>query len=204
MPPRRPPPAPTLDSAFDELRFGRERTLNLRLTLPTGDEAARRTEAWLRERQMARAGEVLVVTGRGAGSVGGVPVVREAVARLLAALGPRGVVAAWREHTAGSFVVQLAPVRRLYETPARRGAAAPAPTDPAALAGLDAATRRDLRALAHHALDALGLHAHEEALVHDEMVSQFARLAAAAPAGPGREAALQAAIARALAECDDE
>jgi hypothetical protein len=195
----------TLESAFDELRFGRERTLNLRASLPTGDEAARRTEAWLRERQMARAGEVLVVTGRGNGSAGGVPVVREAVTRLLATLERRGVVSGWREHTAGSFVVRLAPVRALYEAQRPRGARpAPPPDDPSALAGLDPHTRARLRTLALRALDALGVHGPAGALVHDEMVTRFSALAATIPPGAGREAALRAAVERALLEHDDD
>jgi hypothetical protein len=202
---RRPPdPAPTLASAFDELRFGRGGILHLRETLPTGDEAARRTEAWLRERQMARAGEVLVVTGRGKGSAGGVSVVREAVARLLASLGRRGVVAEWSEHTQGSFVVRLAPTRKLYETSRAAVERRPALVDPAELGGLDAPTRGRLRALAVRSLDALGVQAPGEPLIPDEMVSQFARLAAAAEPGPGREAALRAAVERALLAHDGD
>jgi hypothetical protein len=203
--PRRPPPppAPTLQSAFDELRFGRERTLNLRASLPTGDEAARRAEAWLRERQMARAGEVLVVTGRGAGSVAGIAVVREAVARLLATLSRRGVVAAWQEHTAGSFVVRLAAVSRLYDSPKHAGPRPPAPRDPAALAALGAETRAALRRLAERSLSALGVDAPAEALIHDEMVARFAALAAALPPGAKGEPALRAAAERAILELDD-
>ena len=98
----------SIERAFDEGRFGAERTLNLREGLPTGARAAARAEAWLREKQVARAGEVLIVTGRGAGSEGGVPVVREAVQRVLAMLRRGNVVREWREHTAGSFVVVLA------------------------------------------------------------------------------------------------
>ena len=71
----------SIDQAFDEARFGAERTLNLRASFPTAAEATRRADLWLRERQMAKAGEVLVITGRGAGpstrpsrrSVGGMP-----------------------------------------------------------------------------------------------------------------------------------
>lgn len=204
--PRRPPPppAPTLQSAFDELRFGPQRTLNLRASLPTGDEAARRAESWLRERQMARAGEVLVVTGRGAGSAGGVAVVRDSVVRLLGVLTRGGVVASWREHTAGSFVVQLAAVARLYDSRRRGASGAPSPTDPAALAALAPPTRAALRRLAERSLGALGVSAPAEALVHDEMLARFVALAAALPAGAAGEDALRAAAERAALAVDDE
>src|SRR5258705_116075 len=41
-----------LQRAFDEARFGAARTLNLRESLPTGAEAARRVESWLRQHQV--------------------------------------------------------------------------------------------------------------------------------------------------------
>ena len=65
-----------LRQAFDEVRFGGQRTLNLRDTLPTAAAATARTEAWLRQQQVDSAGEVLIVTGRGNQSEGGVPVLR--------------------------------------------------------------------------------------------------------------------------------
>jgi hypothetical protein len=153
---------------------------------------------------MARAGEVLVVTGRGAGSVGGVAVVRDAVTRLLGALTRGGVVAAWREHTAGSFVVQLAAVARLYDAPARGRTHPPAPRDPAALAALAAPTRAALRRLAERSLGALGVVSPAEALIHDEMLARFGALAAALPPGAADEAALRAAAERAANEVDDD
>ena len=52
---------------------------------------------------------MLIVTGRGNQSDGGVSVVREAVIRLLLVLKRRGVVTGHEEHTPGSFVVTLAP-----------------------------------------------------------------------------------------------
>lgn len=201
-----PPPPPTnpLQSAFDELRFGRERTLNLRELMPTGEEAARRAELWLRERQVARSGEVLLITGRGRGSAGGIPVVRQAINQLLQTLHRQNVVAEWREHSPGAFVVQLASVRALYEAPKLRVTRVPKKTDPAALAGLDDATRVSLRALAMRSLDDLGVAAPSETLVHDEMVRQFTDLAALVPRGPAREAALRTAVERALRERDDD
>ncbi|MFI5246882.1 MAG: Smr/MutS family protein, partial [Gemmatimonadales bacterium] len=105
----------TLHRAFDEARFGTARTLDVRTPMLTGAEAVRRAEPWLRERQMSRAGEVLVITGRGRGSPGGIAVVREAVRKLLGTLKRKGVVAAVAEHTPGSWVVTLAPVRALFE-----------------------------------------------------------------------------------------
>src|SRR3989304_6999857 len=104
------------------LRFGRENTLDLRSSLPTGAEAAHRAELFLRERQVASAPEVLVITGRGNQSADGVPVVRPAVAAVLARLRRQGVVAGWQEHTPGSFVVTPAPITALLEAPRRRRA----------------------------------------------------------------------------------
>jgi len=89
----------SLQHALDELRFGRTGTLNLRASLPTAAEAVKRTEAWLRMKQAEGAREVLVVTGRGNQSFARVPVVREAVRRLLSFLSTRGVVAEHSEHS---------------------------------------------------------------------------------------------------------
>ena len=99
-----------LQHALDELRFGRNGTLNLRTTLPTAAEAVKRTESWLRMKQAEGAREVLVVTGRGNQSFGRVPVVREAVRRLLAFLSTKGVVGDHSEHSPGSFAVRLLPM----------------------------------------------------------------------------------------------
>jgi hypothetical protein len=122
-----------------------------------------------------------------------VAVVREAVTRLLGTLVSRGVVAAWREHTAGSFVVELAPVRRLYEAPRPRAARPPAETAPAELAALDAATRRPSARLAWLPLDGLGVRDRSESIVHDEMVRPVRR---ARPPRCPRAGARGAAAAR--------
>jgi hypothetical protein len=169
-----------LHRAFDEARFGPARTLDLRASMPSAAEAARRTEPWLRERQMARAGEVLVVTGRGKGSPGGIAVVREAIRKLLGTLKRKGVVASVAEHNAGSFVVTLAPVRALFETlpRSRSNDARVKPRDPRELRALDAPTRASLRALAERSLEELGA-PRTEGLVHDEMVRQFSILSSA-------------------------
>jgi len=58
--------------AFDEAEFGPKNILNLRESLPTAADARFRAEAWLRERQVSRANEVLLITGRGNQSPGGV------------------------------------------------------------------------------------------------------------------------------------
>ena len=196
----------TLHQALDEARFGTARTLNLRASFPTAAEATRRAEAWLRERQVAKAGEVLVITGRGAGSEGGVSVVREAVLRLLTQLRKTGVLREWTEHTAGSFVVTLAPVTALFEAGRRtRRESGPRPVVviPGALTGLAAETLAGLRALADRALDALGVRAPSPEVIESEMLRQFATLSAAVPDGPAREERLRAAVAVALTEYDE-
>lgn len=191
----------TLWMAFDEARF-RGRTLNLRASLPTVAEATRRTETWLREQQVAAAGEVLVVTGRGNGSDGGVSPVREAVIRLLHLLRRRGVVNTHAEHSAGSFVVELAPLQALIDAPKRSRDTAPVPK-PAAPPSLDALsddTRTLLRDLADRILESLGVQ-DKAPFMKGEMLRQFGLLAAGLPSetpAAGREAALQSAIRRAL------
>jgi Smr domain len=203
---RRPSGPIGLQQAFDEARFGAERTLNLRVTLPTVAEATRRAEQWLRERQMAKAGEVLVITGRGAGSEGGVSVVREAVQRLFTQLRKTGVIRDVYEHTAGSFVVTLAPVTALFEAPRRtRRESGPIPVvvEPGALRGLQAETLVLLRRLADRALDGLGVQVRSAVMIEDEMLQQFAALGGGVPDGPDREARLRAAMQVALDEFDD-
>src|SRR4051812_26197905 len=96
---RRGPPLTGLRQAFDEVRFGAERTLNLRESLPTAAEATTRAEAWLRQQQVQQSGDVLVITGRGNNSPTGMSPVREAVIRLLHSLKRRGVVSGHQEHT---------------------------------------------------------------------------------------------------------
>ena len=201
------PKAPsTIDRAFDEIRFGALRTLDLRAGLPTGQEAVRRTESWLRERQVSIGGEVLVITGRGKGSHGGVPVIRESVRKVLTALSRKGVVGGVAEHTAGSYVVTLAPVRALFEAGKRSRNNPPesAPREAAELLGLSRETRDELRRLAVRALESLGAPT-AEAYVKDEMLRQFAVLAEAVPAAEAqRELRLREVIAAALDAFDDE
>jgi hypothetical protein len=188
-----------LHRALDEARFGRERTLNLRATLPRPKEAEARCEAWLRERQVAKAGELLVITGRGVNSWDGESVVRATIVRLLGSLRRRGVVDAWHEHTPGSFVVTVAPLRALREAPRRSRERRPVSPDPAALRGLAPSTRARLRELAQLALEQLGIR-DPGVFIEDEMVSQFTMLARGVPEGPDRERRLLAAIERTIEE----
>ena len=188
-----------LRQAFDQARFGSLRTLNLRETLPTAATAVTRAEAWLRQHQIDRTEEVLIITGRGNQSIGGVSVVREAVIRLLHALKRRGVVAGHQEHTSGSFVVTLAPVAALWESPKRnrgRGVAPPPPTPPS-LDDLDDESRKLLRDLAERALEGLGVK-DTAAFLNGEMLKQFGAIAASVGDQPGREARLRAALRAAL------
>jgi hypothetical protein len=206
MPPRRTVPLTKLWQAFDEARFGAERTLNLRASLPTADEATRRADAWLRQQQIAQLGDVLIITGRGKGSPDGVSVVREAVIRLLHSLKRKGVVAVHEEHTAGSFVVTLAPMHELLEASRRRRDATrkpltPPPPAPPSLDALQPQTRDLLRDLASHALDHLGVH-DREPFLEGEMLRQFSVLVAAIPNGVERERWLREAIRRAMEAYD--
>jgi hypothetical protein len=188
-----------LRQAFDEVRFGAHRTLNLRESLPTAADAAARTEAWLRQQQIERAEEVLIVTGRGNNSLDGVSVVREAVIRLLHVLRRRGVVAGYEEHSPGSLVVALAPVSALWEAPRRNAGrgAPPPPRNPPSLADLDDDTKTMLRHLAERALEGLGVKDTAEFL-EGEMLRQFGAIAASIGDEPGREARLRTAVRAAL------
>jgi len=188
--------------AFDAATFGSGRTLDLHVARPTVAEAIARTEQWLRQQQVARAGEVLVITGWGAHSPDGISPVRTGVLQHFHSLRRRGVVHAWREHTAGSFVVELAPIGALFEQLARRREPhRPAVADPEALLGISPGTRAALRRLAQRSLEELGAR-DPERYVEAEMLKQFAALAAALPEEGDRDLALRAAAESALAELD--
>jgi hypothetical protein len=200
---RPPPPRASVGFALDEAHFGRDRILNLRLTLPTGLEATRRAEAWLRERQASIAGDVLVITGRGRGSLDGIPVVRDAIVRLFPTLRRAGVIVDAREHRQGAFIVRLAPLQALVEAPRRLRRTPPrAVIDPHALEGIAEETRALLRQLAVAALRALGLRTPSDEFVSDEMIRQFTTLAAAVPPGADRERALRTVLVRAIDELE--
>lgn len=205
MMPRR--SGPTLARAFDEVRFGPARTLDLRAGLPSAADATARAEAWLRDRQVARAGTVLVITGRGIGSPGGVGAIRQAVVKLLSRLRRVGVVRNVQAHTPGSFVVDLAPITALFTPRARtrqREIGDPIPLEPAALSGLDAETRRDLRRLAEQSLASLGAPVTPR-FVEDEMLRQFAvLLECMVPDETDRAGRLRFLVAAALRAFEEE
>ncbi len=191
-----------LQQAFDEVRFGAARTLNLRESLPSGAEAARRVDTWLRQKQVEQSGELLVITGRGNNSESGIAVVREATLRVFHALRRKGVVQDFAEHTPGSFVVTVAPVRHVHDAGSSRDVAPPPPPPaPPTLSALDTSTRERLRALAERSLDALGIR-ERGPFVENEMLRLFGELAARAGSGSDREARLRGAIARALEEVE--
>lgn len=199
---------PAVQQAFDEARFGTTRTLNVRDALLSGREATRRADGWLRSKQVERAGEVLIITGRGNGSIGHVPVVREEIRKLLNALRRARVIDDFGEHNPGSFVVRLAPLRALLEAPRRgQGASESQPaalTVPETLAGLDPMTHRRLYELASLSLESLGLTTPIEPLVAAEMERQFALLARGAPAAGISDDWLQSVIVHAMEEFEDD
>lgn len=186
--------------ALDELRFGADRTLNLRDSLPTAAAATRRCDAWLRSQQVRGAREVLVITGRGSHSPDGVPILKPAIEKLLHVLRRRGVVDRHAEHNPGAFAVTLAPLRALSDAPPRRRDPA-RPVAPFTFAGLDPATLTLLRELAERALHALGVTPDDRRL-SDEMHRQIAILAHALQRNAADQEQLRAALRRAIADYD--
>lgn len=194
--------ANALPRAFDELRFGASRTLNLRPLQPTATQAATQVEQWLRLKQVEGATEVLLITGRGLQSVDQYSPVREAVIRLLPSLRRRNVIQRYLEHTPGSFVVEPAALSALFDAPKRRRERL-RPVElvtPVSLAALEAETVQQLRDLAVLTLAGLGVHSPSTAVLRDEMQHQFTQLTAGIPAGANQEAVLQQAIQRAAEE----
>jgi len=189
--------------AFDEAEFGAKNVLNLRESLPTAADARFRAESWLRERQISGVSEVLLITGRGNQSPGGVSPVRLAILALLPALRRRGVVTEWQEHTPGSVVVRLGSINSMLEAPRRKRDrdSQPPLQDPKALTALEGSTLALLRRLAIRSLESLGAHMPEK-FVEAEMLSQFNTLAAIVPPGEGSEARLRQAISAALEQID--
>lgn len=192
-----------LSHAFDEVRFGRDRILDLHELRGGVERAVARAEAWLREKQAGGAREVLVITGRGRNSEGGVSVVKEGVRRRLARLRRGGVVKEFGPHTEGSFVVLLAPLSALREAPRRRRD--PAPTrdrDPDSLLELEPATRNLLRKVSLRALEELGIR-DPEPFVQREMLDQLSCAIRSIPDCADREARLRRALELVLAEYDE-
>lgn len=184
--------------ALDELRFGPTRTLNLRESLPSARDAVQRCENWLREQQIRGTAEVLIVTGRGSHSVGGVAVVKQAIEKLLFSLRRRGVVQAHAEHNPGAFAVTLAPLRALSEAaPRRRDTQRRRPDF--AFEGLAPGTVSLLRDLAERSLDSLGVEPGDDR-IRDEMHRHLRVLAPGL--GADADAELQAVLRRAIAEYD--
>jgi hypothetical protein len=196
-----------LGSAFDEANFGHQRTLNLRESLPSADQARSRAEAWLRMHQVMRSENVLVITGRGNQSVDGIGVIKEAIMGLLHSLRRRGVVTSWAEHTPGSIVVTLAPVSTLLGTPKRNRVEEsndrqqPVLLSPS-FAGLDKETVSLLRQVAIRTIESLGI-SKTELFVKDEMQKTFATLSKTLPATAGREATLRRALRSALDDLEE-
>ncbi len=190
--------------ALDEATFDQKNILNLRESLPTAADARFRAEAWLRERQVSRAGDVLVITGRGNQSPNGISRVREAIVALLPSLRRKGVVSEWREHSPGSFVVKLASISSLLDAPRRkreRNASIAIPS-PRALTGLETSTLSLLRRLAIRSLESLGVRDPEK-FIEAEMLSKFNSLAAGVTPGSEGEARLREAIKAALEQLDE-
>ena len=184
----------------DELRFGSKGILNLRDGLPSANEAVQRADRWLREHQVNGTPEVLVVTGRGQHSVGGIPVLRPAIEKLLFSLRRHGVVATHHSYNPGAFVVALAPLRTLAEAPVRQRDRRPAPKA-AEIHGLSSETTALLRDLAERSLHALGVVPDERA-IEDEMHRHLRLIAPGLTAGAGMEKQLRDAIRAMIADYD--
>ena len=199
------PKLTSLWRALDEAAFGPDRTLNLRESLPSAAEARSRAEVWLRGRQMTRAKEVLVITGRGNQSVGGIGVVRQEILKMLPSLRRRGIVDSWKEHSPGSIVVQIAPMSALLEAPRRRrnnGTNDSGSSGAPGLEGLQPGTIDLLRQLALQNLDLLGI-TDNEAFLKKEMQRTFSAMMSGIPETGDREKGLCDAIIKAIEEVSD-
>lgn len=193
--------------SFDEATFGQDRTLNLRETQPSAAEARARAESWLRMRQVMKPGEVLIITGRGNQSPGGVGIVRNAIMALMPSLRRRGVVKNWREHTPGSIVVTLAPVTTLLAAPKRNrekeyNTGGVVIATPESLAALEPETLAQLRRLAILTIESLGVD-NPAPFVEDEMQRVFATLTVTLPVSADREGTLQRAMRSAIEELEN-
>ncbi|MDQ6769134.1 MAG: hypothetical protein M3Z54_04020 [Gemmatimonadota bacterium] len=190
--------------AFDEAEFGQKNTLNLRESLPTAADARFRAEAWLRERQVGGARDVLIITGRGNQSPNGISPVRKAIVALLPLLRRRGVVSEWKEHSPGSFVVKLGSISSLLDAPKRRRdrKSDPPALNPESLKALESSTLSLLRRLATRSLESLGVRDPAN-FVEAEMLSKFNSLAGGVTPGAEGEARLRDAITAAIDQLDD-
>lgn len=191
--------------ALDEAAFGSERTLNLRESLPSAADARARAEVWLRARQMTKAKEVLVITGRGNQSAGGIGLIRQEILSMLPSLRRRGIVESWKEHSPGSIVVQIAPMSALLEAPRRRRNNGPSdapPEDEPGLEGLQPTTITLLKQLALQNLELLGV-TDSGPFLKREMQRTFSALMAAIPETGDREQILRDAIVKGIEEVND-
>jgi hypothetical protein len=193
------PKLTALWQSLDEAAFGSERTLNLRESLPTAAEARARADAWLRSRQVIKAEEVLIITGRGNQSVGGVGVIRKELLAMMPGLRRRGVVESWREHSPGSIVVKLAPTTALFTAPKRRRGndEEQAPRKITSLTGLNRDTMLLLRQLAFINLETLGVDPDED-FVRNEMERSYSILVKAIPEVDRTETTLMQAVKNAI------
>lgn len=195
----------SLWNALDEAAFGPERILNLRELLPTAAEARQRTDFWLRSRQVMKSQEVLIITGRGNQSVGGVGVIRQEILDMLPSLRRRGVVESWREHNAGSIVIKLAPMSALLLASKRKRDAKntlPPEKYPESLAELGPEILKLLRQLATQNLQALGV-SDVGPFIEEEMLRSFSALGKSVSSGENREEQFRDAIRRAIDEVGD-
>jgi hypothetical protein len=196
------PQLKALWNALDEAAFGTERTLNLRESLPSAADARAKAEVWLKARQVTKPEEVLIITGRGNQSLGGVGVIRREILGMMPSLRRRGIVESWREHSPGSLIVKLAPLSVLLSVGKRRrdnNLTVEKSSREEVLSGLEPETTRLLRALSIQNLELLGIEDTEE-FIEREMTRTFSALAAVLPEGEGREAMLQSSIRHAIEE----
>ena len=189
------------------MEFGAERTLNLRDAFVTGADATFRTDSWLRQRHALSREPVLIVTGRGNGSAEGIPVIKESVIAVLHKLRRKGVVASWREHTAGALVVDLGSMNDMLTAPrrhrdSRREKAQSDSSRPKeTFFGLEGETVALLRRLAEKTIFDLGVQDGGD-LIESEMVEKLSVLVRGLPVDGDRESALRAVIIRAIEELD--
>lgn len=206
-PPRRASaPVIPIERAFDELRFGDRRTLNLRDGLPTVAQAESRVDLWLRQVQADGGGDALVITGRGLGSLDGVGRVRAAVLQRCTRLKRLNVVVAVREHGPGALVVTVAPLRALVNPPRLRtgGTAPTTPAAPQELAALPDDVRATLREIALLAIDRVGVRQPTEGSIADEMRAQFGALTPALAGAADPVTTLRRVATRLLQELREE
>lgn len=174
-------------TSWDESRFGPARRLDIRPATDTIQATCRHAERWLRERQAARAGDVLVTVGKGHGGSGPASdavqdAVQDAVEAMLRTLRRAGVVERVRVVQQSTFAVSLAPLRALFNAPARsRGRWTPVAGQVDVEPGvLSVEARTNLRRIAELSLVEVGVEATPN-LIETEMRRILSRLSAAVP-----------------------